>query len=302
MTVLPIAVIGIGQRSRSEIRNVETLAQSIRERSLLHPPVVRRDGDRWLLVCGERRLAAMRSLGWTETPVTVAETISDELEALYAEGDENTEREPFTLAEAVEHRRRIRDAEQRSAKERQREAIQERDAKGRAISTSGKFPEVDGSDKSTTAREPRHKRETRERTAKATGYSGKTLDKAEKILDAAEDEALPEPARETAKQAAENLRKPGAKADREYRNVQQAIAENSDRAQDYQDAQMRKQLAAELGRLAGLKTFSPERVVAVCDDNLLYLIDSVCTDVAEWHANITRLRQPGLRVVPGGSH
>jgi len=44
----------------------------------------------------------------------------DELAALYAEGYENTEREPFTVTEAVEHRRRIRDAGERAARERGR--------------------------------------------------------------------------------------------------------------------------------------------------------------------------------------
>lgn len=92
---LPIDKIVVGERSRTEARAVESLSRSIREHSLIQPPVVRRDGDRFMLVCGMRRLAAMRSLGWTETPVTVAETINDELAALYAEGDENTEREPF---------------------------------------------------------------------------------------------------------------------------------------------------------------------------------------------------------------
>lgn len=299
---LLIADIDVGQRSRSEIRNVESLARSIREHSLLHAPVVRRDGERWVLVCGERRLAAMRSLGWTETPVTIAETIADELAALYAEGDENTEREPFTVTEAVEHRRRIRDAETRAARERQRAAGR---AHGRGQIAPGNFPEPidfpEPADAPHPEPEPEHKRTTRERTAKATGYSGKTLDKAEKVLNLAEDETLPEPARETARQAAENLARPGAKVDREYKSVEKAVAEHSDHAQAYQDAQWRKQLTAELSRLSGLKTFPPERVLAVCDDDLLFLIDSVCGGVADWHAEICDLRKPGLRVMQGGA-
>lgn len=290
---LRIDDIVIGARSRRELNGIDSLAGSIERRSLIQPPVVRRYGDQWLLVCGQRRLAAMRSLGWTETPVTVADSITDELAALYAEGDENTEREPFTVAEAVAHRKRIRDVEARAAKERQR-------ASGRA-SVAKREGRDDGSANLAEPPEPRHERETRTRTAKATGFGHTTLDKAERVLSLAEDATQPEPVRKVAEHAAQNLAHHGAKVDREYKAVEQAVAENSDQAQAYQDALWRKELMKEVGRIGDLKTFPPERIVAVCDDDQLYLIDSVCTRVADWHAEITRLRQPGLRVVPGGS-
>ena len=41
---------------------------------LLHPVVVTSDGR---LVAGERRLVACRSLGWTDVPVTVADSLAD---------------------------------------------------------------------------------------------------------------------------------------------------------------------------------------------------------------------------------
>jgi ParB family chromosome partitioning protein len=287
--------IEVGERSRAELRNIESLAHSIREHSLIQPPVVRRDGGRYVLVCGGRRLAAMRSLGWTQTPVVVAESITDELAALYAEGDENTEREPFTVAEAVAHAKRIREAEARAAKERQRAA-------GPA-SVAKRERREDGSAKlaEPSEPEPRHERETRHRTAKATGFGHATLKKAERVLEVADDEAQPEPVRKIARQAAENLNHHGAKVDREYKTVQEAVVEHSDHAQAYRDAQWRKELLKEIGRIGDIKTFDPERVVAVCDDDQLYLIDSVCEAVAEWHSEIARLRQPGLRAVPGGS-
>lgn len=288
MITLTLDAIEVGERSRTETRNVESLARSISERSLIQPPVVRREGERYVLVAGLRRLTAMRSLGWTETPVVIAETITDELAALYAEGDENTEREPFTTAEAVEHRRRIRDAEARAAKERQRQAGKEH---GRGQTGSANLAEP---------KEPAHQRTTRTRTAKATGYSGPTLDKAERVLEVASDETQPEPVRKVARQSAEKLAAHGAKVDREFRAVEQAVAENSDQAQAYRDAQWRKRLLAELGKVGDLKTFEPERIVAVCDDDQIYLIDSICEGVAKWHAEIKELRRPGLRVVRGG--
>lgn len=294
--------IEIGDRSRTEARNVQSLARSIREHSLIQPPVVRRVAGRYVLVCGLRRLAAIRSLGWSQTPAVLAESIADEVAALYAEGDENTEREPFTPAEAVAHRRRIREAEARAAKERQR-ASAARTAASRPRDEAGRLTPMPVSSKLEQPGpvEPQAESRTRHRTAKATGYGATTLDKAEKVLNAAEDETQPEPVRQVARQAAENLTMHGAKVDREYKAVERVIAEHSDQAQAYRDAQWRKQLVTELGKLGDLKTFDPERVVAICDDDQLFLIDSVCEGVAAWYAEVRRLRQPGLRVVQGGA-
>lgn len=55
-------------RSRFDADEIEALARSLREHGQLQPIVVRRDPERrngWLLVAGERRLRAARSLGWT---------------------------------------------------------------------------------------------------------------------------------------------------------------------------------------------------------------------------------------------
>lgn len=121
LTAVPLAKIATDGRTRQEYRNVASLARSISERGLLSPPYVRMTDDSekpYALVCGGRRIAAARTLGWTEMPVIVASDDTDELEALLAEGEENTEREPFTPAEAVRHRQRIREVEARRAKER----------------------------------------------------------------------------------------------------------------------------------------------------------------------------------------
>ena len=49
------------------------LAESIKTHGLLQPLVVRRHGDRWQLVAGERRLRAAIKAGWSDVPVTVHE-------------------------------------------------------------------------------------------------------------------------------------------------------------------------------------------------------------------------------------
>ncbi len=65
---LPITAITIGDRVRQDLGDIESLARSIREDGLLHPPVVTTDG---LLIAGRRRLEAMRFLGFKEIPVRI---------------------------------------------------------------------------------------------------------------------------------------------------------------------------------------------------------------------------------------
>jgi ParB family chromosome partitioning protein len=49
------------------------LADSLREHGLVQPIVVRRRGDRYQLIAGQRRLAAAGKLGWTNVPARVLE-------------------------------------------------------------------------------------------------------------------------------------------------------------------------------------------------------------------------------------
>lgn len=46
--------------------SLDELAQSMAAIGLIHPVIVCREGLRWLLVCGERRLEAARRLGWEQ--------------------------------------------------------------------------------------------------------------------------------------------------------------------------------------------------------------------------------------------
>jgi len=52
---------------------IAELTESIKTHGLLQPLVVRRHGDRWQLVAGERRLRAAIKAGWSDVPVTVHE-------------------------------------------------------------------------------------------------------------------------------------------------------------------------------------------------------------------------------------
>ena len=76
-------------RQRRELRNIDELAESIRNTGLIHPPVITRDLQ---LVAGERRLTACKQLGWTSIPVQYADEL-DELALHLIELEENVKRE-----------------------------------------------------------------------------------------------------------------------------------------------------------------------------------------------------------------
>lgn len=311
----PISDIVVGDRTRQEFRNLDSLARSISERGLLSPINLRLagDGSTKELVCGGRRLAAVKSLGWTTIDVLIIEDDLDELDVLLAEGDENTEREPFTPAEAVRHRQRIREVESAAAKVRQQQSGRDSAVK-RSDDGSSKLDEPSGSPLDEVGmevdaaaplgikyKERDHKAEsertTRHRTAKATGYSATSLDKAEEVVEAAESEDTPEPVREAATRAATNLAKPGAKVDREYKAYREEVARNNP---DVRAANYRKALTQALARAGDLAAYDPERVVEVADDSLIRTIDDTCEQLAKWGASVKRQRSGGLRVVNGG--
>lgn len=64
----PISSIHIGERHRKDMGDLNALAANMRALGLLHPIVVAPDG---LLLCGERRVAAAKLLGWKTIPVTI---------------------------------------------------------------------------------------------------------------------------------------------------------------------------------------------------------------------------------------
>jgi N6-adenosine-specific RNA methylase IME4/ribosomal protein S14 len=155
-----IADIKVGKRHRKDHGDLESLANSISHFGLLHPVVVGSDGK---LIAGERRLHAVKLLGWTDIPVNVVD-----LDAVVrGEFAENTDRKDFTLSEAVAIKRTLEPLEKAAAKKRQATS----GGKGRIA--SGKLP---------TAIKGR----AADKVAKRTGKARRTLDKAEAVVAAAE--------------------------------------------------------------------------------------------------------------------
>lgn len=65
MNIIPLSSIIIRperQRQEFDPDALQELKVSVEDRGLLHPPVLRRDGDSWVLVAGERRLKAISEI------------------------------------------------------------------------------------------------------------------------------------------------------------------------------------------------------------------------------------------------
>jgi ParB family chromosome partitioning protein len=91
--------ITVGVRHRRDLGDVDALAESIAEHGLLQPLTVTEEG---VLVCGARRLAAIKHLGWRTVNVWVRVGLSERLLALMAERDDNTLHKDFTTTELAD--------------------------------------------------------------------------------------------------------------------------------------------------------------------------------------------------------
>lgn len=88
----------VGNRHRTDLGDLTALAESIARDGLLQPLTVTIDGA---LVCGARRLAAIKLLGWRTVSVWVRSGISGRLGHLLAEQDDNMLHKDLTPVEAA---------------------------------------------------------------------------------------------------------------------------------------------------------------------------------------------------------
>ena len=153
---IPISAIRVGKRHRKDLGNVRSLARNIEEIGLLHPIVVRPDGA---LIAGERRLQAIKLLGWERVPVTIL----DLDKVIKGEIAENVFREDFRPSEMVTIARALEPLLRKEAKAR----------RGARTDLPENFRDVLFG-------------ETRERLGASVGVSGRTLEKMMTIVEAAE--------------------------------------------------------------------------------------------------------------------
>ena len=149
--IIPIDKIKVGDRIRKDFGDISELAKDIEANGLINPPVINKD---YVLLAGERRLRACRSLRWKQIPVTMMDTRDAEHE-LNIEISENDVRKEFTKSERVDYMKRLLRIEQAKAKERQ--------------AHPENFPEVKG--------------DSRDKTAEQFGISGKQMEKEIAIAD-----------------------------------------------------------------------------------------------------------------------
>jgi ParB family chromosome partitioning protein len=90
--------IVVGERHRRHPGDLTKLMESLTRVGLLQPVTITPDG---YLICGYRRLAAAKELGWQTLRVWVRSGISDELTRLLAERDENITHQPLAPDEAA---------------------------------------------------------------------------------------------------------------------------------------------------------------------------------------------------------
>jgi N6-adenosine-specific RNA methylase IME4/ParB-like chromosome segregation protein Spo0J len=94
--------IEIGERFRKDLGDIASLADSIRQVGLLHPPVITPDNK---LIAGRRRLAALEHLHGTKRMILCRIVPLNDI--VRGEAAENFARKDFTLSEAVAIKRAI---------------------------------------------------------------------------------------------------------------------------------------------------------------------------------------------------
>ncbi|HEY0259448.1 MAG TPA: ParB N-terminal domain-containing protein [Lacisediminihabitans sp.] len=111
-----VAAIQVGTRHRRDHGEMRPLVASIERYGLLQPLTITPEG---FLICGARRLAAIKILGWKTVRVWIRSGLSDRLGQLLAEQDENVLHKPLTPLEATGLYRELKALLEEDAKKRQ---------------------------------------------------------------------------------------------------------------------------------------------------------------------------------------
>lgn len=118
--------VTVKNRIRKEFGNIDELAQDIKENGLINPPVVTPEME---LIAGERRLRAMKHLGYQQVEVRVMK-VNDYEHMLNLEINENESRKDFTKSERIQYARQLEQIERMKAKERQESGVVQNFAQG----------------------------------------------------------------------------------------------------------------------------------------------------------------------------
>ncbi|WP_431878429.1 ParB N-terminal domain-containing protein [Amycolatopsis sacchari] len=229
--------IQVGRRHRQDMGDLDALIASIERDGLLQPITITPDG---LLVCGARRLAAIRRLGWRTVSVWVRSSISTRLGLLLAEQDDNQLHKALSPLEAAELYREI--------KQLMAEDAARREAAGQF--SSEYQPRWNGSAESA---EPltTPKGDSRKQAAQmVTGTASYTrLEQISHLQRAADDPDTPEPLRAEVREGLAQI-DAGAPVDPIYQRLRDALQ----RLEACRDANLHALASQALARVQGTKT------------------------------------------------
>ena len=223
--------IVVGNRHRDDLGDIDALARSMERLGLLQPVTITPDG---VLVCGRRRLEAVKRLGWRTLKVWVRSGISDELSRMLAERDENQQRKDLDEVEQAKLYHEIsrllaEDAARRQAATRF----------GRGADSGGAYGGGDSPPPQEQAGKTRDQA-SRLITGRASYHRHEQVAEIQRI---AGDDATPAAVRQVARKALAAI-KAGAKVNGAYQDVKQALELATASAIDLRPS------AAELERVA----------------------------------------------------
>ena len=168
----------VGNRHRTDMGDLDALVESIERDGLLQPLTVTIDG---VLVCGARRLAAIKLLGWRTVSVWVRSGVSGRLGHLLAEQDDNLLHKNLTSSE-------------KTALYRELKTLMAEDAARRQAATRFSVENQPGKDGAGNLPAPSEAAGRASEQAAAMipgGVSYKTLDKIDYLRQVADDRDLP---------------------------------------------------------------------------------------------------------------
>jgi ParB family chromosome partitioning protein len=111
LRTVPLALLDANKRQprrRFDDDGIAELSRSIAKTGILQPVLVTREGERYRILAGERRVRAARLAGLSEVPVVVREGVPDRDHLLIALV-ENLQRRDLTVLEEAEAYRHLRE-------------------------------------------------------------------------------------------------------------------------------------------------------------------------------------------------
>ena len=233
--------ITVGRRHRHDLGDLAPLVESIRRGGLLQPITITLDGH---LICGARRLAAIRELGWKTVNVWVRAGVSDRLGQLLAEQDDNLLHKPLTQLEAAALYRELK-------------VLLAEDAARRQEATRFHAADEAGEDGAAKLAAPWNTTPGDARAQAARMVTGRasytTFERIGRLEDLAADESQPETVRQRAAEEVERIKAGGKVYPSHLRiNAELSLAELDQLAADpARPAELRAQARAGARRRAG---------------------------------------------------